>query len=127
MDLTGTNVDYYSKVLDLLAQRHRVIANNVANVNTPGYHTKDIDFKDIISQLIDKKESVLSEPASKPDFNVEFKEVFAGEGFDNKGINDVDMDREMVKLATNTLLYKMYVQKLTMHINQMNMAIKEKI
>lgn len=35
----------YEKALDVLSARHNVVGHNVANINTPGYKTKDIDFR----------------------------------------------------------------------------------
>ncbi|HUI83147.1 MAG TPA: flagellar basal body protein [Candidatus Binatia bacterium] len=33
------------RALDLTAQRQQLVAQNIANVDTPGYHTRDIDFR----------------------------------------------------------------------------------
>ncbi|MCG2621627.1 flagellar basal body protein [Arthrobacter sp. I2-34] len=38
--------------LDGLALRQRAIANNIANVNTPGYHAKRVAFEDALSRSI---------------------------------------------------------------------------
>lgn len=38
--------------LDGLAMRQRAIANNVANVNTPGYHARRVDFESALSRSI---------------------------------------------------------------------------
>ena len=41
-----------SSALDGLALRQRVIANNIANVNTPNYHAKRVAFEDALSQSV---------------------------------------------------------------------------
>ena len=38
------NFAVLSKALDLRAQRHQVLASNIANADTPGYKARDIDF-----------------------------------------------------------------------------------
>ena len=38
--------------LDALALRQRVIADNVANINTPNYHAKRVDFEDALSSAV---------------------------------------------------------------------------
>ncbi|MFD1213655.1 flagellar basal body rod protein FlgB [Arthrobacter sp. GCM10027362] len=38
--------------LDGLALRQRTIANNIANVNTPGYHAKRVAFEDALAQSV---------------------------------------------------------------------------
>ncbi len=119
------SIEYYSKVLDLLATRHRAIANNVANVNTPGYKSKDIDFKSVLEKLTSVKDEATKIPNISEEFNkIDIKEVYSGDGYDNKGLNDVDMDKEMVNLATNTMIYKLYVQKLMGNLNQLKMAVR---
>ena len=45
--MTFTSLDSMGKtnlMLDLISQRHRALGANVANVDTPGYIRKDIDF-----------------------------------------------------------------------------------
>lgn len=38
--------------LNGLAMRQRVIANNIANVNTPGYHAERVSFEDTLAQSV---------------------------------------------------------------------------
>ena len=40
----GVGVPTYQKFLDLASIRHKLISGNVANVSTPGYKARDIDF-----------------------------------------------------------------------------------
>jgi flagellar basal-body rod protein FlgB len=41
-----------SSALDGLALRQRTIANNIANVNTPGYHARRVSFEDALAQSV---------------------------------------------------------------------------
>ena len=41
-----------SSALDGLALRQRAIANNIANVNTPGYTAKRVSFEDALAQSV---------------------------------------------------------------------------
>lgn len=122
----STSIEYYSKVLDVLTERHRAIANNVANVNTPGYKSKDIDFKSVLNQITSIKNELPANSSSIADEfnNIDIVEITSGDGYDNKGLNDVDMDKEMVNLATNTMIYKLYVQKLMGTFNQLKSAVR---
>lgn len=38
--------------LDGLASRQRAIANNIANVNTPGYHARRVDFEAALARSV---------------------------------------------------------------------------
>jgi flagellar basal-body rod protein FlgB len=41
-----------SSALDGLALRQRTIANNIANVNTPGYHARRVSFENALAQSV---------------------------------------------------------------------------
>jgi flagellar basal-body rod protein FlgB len=132
MDLSNSKIEYYSKVLDILADRHRILAGNIANINTPGYRTKDINnFQDVLGQVIAAKQEAFGQGAAGnvqeqfKDINFEVGDLNAANP--DSQANDVDIDKEMVKLTTNTLMYKAYVQVMLMELKHLNMAIKERI
>jgi flagellar basal-body rod protein FlgB len=109
-------VDLLSKLLDVTSVRHRVIANNVANINTPGFHRVEVNFEDALAQALTgrsegkalKIQPQLVQPTGDP------------ERVDG---NNVDIDAEMGKLEQNTLLYKVYAQVLAGQIASMRSAI----
>ena len=43
-DLTP-NMHLMEKFLDVTSQRHKLVVANMANIDTPGYRTKDLDFR----------------------------------------------------------------------------------
>jgi len=45
---------YYGAVLDAAQARSDLIANNIANVDTPGFKARDISFADTINAQLDK-------------------------------------------------------------------------
>jgi len=128
MDISNGKIAYYSKVLDILADRHRILASNIANLSTPGYRTKDINFQDVLGQVIAAKEEAFTQGATNniqeelKDINFEVGEINPANV--NPQANDVDIDKEMVKLTTNTLMYKAYVQVMLMELKHINLAIK---
>jgi flagellar basal-body rod protein FlgB len=42
------------RFLDVSAQRHQLIASNLANIDTPGYRTRDLDFRAALEQRKDR-------------------------------------------------------------------------
>ena len=50
MTPSAFGIDVLSRVLDTAALRHRVIAQNVANVNTPGYRRLEVTFEDELAK-----------------------------------------------------------------------------
>lgn len=49
--LTGT-VDFHGKALVLRSERQRTIASNIANADTPGYQSRDFDFKTAMKEAV---------------------------------------------------------------------------
>ena len=42
------------KMLDVSSVKHKVIANNIANVNTPGYKKMEVSFADQLEKVLNK-------------------------------------------------------------------------
>ncbi|HBI92854.1 MAG: flagellar basal body protein [Terrisporobacter othiniensis] len=80
--------------LDATELRSKVIANNIANINTVGYERKYVDFEDT---LTDKLEDAKIEV--KTEKNASMRE----DG------NNVDLENEKVNQAASTLQYNALV------------------
>ncbi|HJU09468.1 MAG TPA: flagellar basal body protein [Candidatus Binataceae bacterium] len=105
LDPVAGSLEHY---LTLLSERQKLVASNVANVDTPGYKTKDIDFQTEFQNAL----SGFS-PAVK---NVE------GLTMKNDG-NNVDLDRESRLLAENALRFNIASNLLRSQIKIVRMAI----
>ncbi len=116
MSTTIPRMDVLAHLLDVADLRHRVIAQNVANVNTPGYHRMQVDFDDAFQKA-------LKRPDGKP-LQVEPK-IVEGEGSLQPRVdgNNVDIDQEMAQLAKNTLLYQTFAQIIAHRIGVTRTAI----
>jgi len=44
-DVSTPMMSLLEHVLDVTSQRHKLVVSNMANVDTPGYHTKDLNFR----------------------------------------------------------------------------------
>ena len=87
LDNVGAGIEQY---MNLVGARQKVVASNIANADTPGYQTKDIDFNsEFQSQMSGSKPNVME---------------VAGLKNKNDG-NNVDMDREARLLAENALRF----------------------
>ncbi len=116
-----SNTFSYINVLDRAADaswiRENAIANNVANVDTPGYKRKDVRFQDILDkELNSTKYASLQEAVNKvPLTHLESKVYTDYETFSYRlDGNNVDIDTENVELASEQLRY----QTLTTSISQ---------
>jgi flagellar basal-body rod protein FlgB len=98
------------RYLDLLSARQKLVASNIANADTPGYKTRDIDFAREFRSLI---------AGGAP----ETVEV-AGLEVKHDG-NNVSVDREARLLAENALRFNTAVGLLRAEIRAVRSAIQE--
>jgi flagellar basal-body rod protein FlgB len=123
--LFGKSIDTLSGVLDFRSERHKVIASNIANIDTPNYRPKDLVFKEELKAMINNEDGVtmtrtrenhLSE-RSIPGKKAEFEVIDAGE--------KVDLDTEMAKLAENNLMYNLTVEFLSRKFRGLNTVLRD--
>ena len=95
--------------MDLLSARQKLVAGNIANADTPGYRTQDIDFQ---AEL----RNASGTPQIIPVDGLKVK---------NDG-NDVSLDRESRLLAENALRFQLASQLLKTQIQAVRSAIQEK-
>jgi len=99
--------------LSLTNQRETVIASNMANIDTPGYQTKDIDFQHELAKA-------MASPEEAPT-SVSVRDV--------RGLlqrpdgNNVDVDRESLELSEAQLQYEMGTQLVKDRFHQLLTAI----
>jgi len=97
------------RYLDLLSARQKLVASNIANADTPGYHTQDIDFQAEFSNAI------TGPPRAEEVAGLEMK---------NDG-NNVSLDRESRLLAENALRFQVATSLLRSQIQDVRSAIQE--
>ena len=97
------------RYMDLLSTRQKLVASNIANADTPGYHTQDIDFQAEFQNAISGGSNVMD---------------VAGLPTKNDG-NNVSLDRESRLLAENALRFNVASSLLRSQISSLRAAIKE--
>lgn len=125
--LDSTVFTMLQRGLDATALRQRVIANNVANINTPGFKKSYVSFEDQLQSVIGKIGAPLkgTHPLHigvvGPDIKPEVKQVKETTmRFDG---NNVDIDEEMVNLAATTVQYDVIAQGLIDRFNLLGTVI----
>jgi flagellar basal-body rod protein FlgB len=96
--------------LDGLSARHSALSDNIANVNTPGYKRKTVPFEQALERAVQSTVSPCTEAACgpmKPFSPPVVREMHTSGRTDG---NNVDVEREMVLLAENTLRYQTITQ-----------------
>jgi flagellar basal-body rod protein FlgB len=107
LDNVGAGIEQY---MNLVSARQKLVASNIANADTPGYQTKDIDFNsELQSQMLDSKPNAIEVPGLKNK---------------NDG-NNVDVDREARLLAENALRFNVASNLAHSEISTIRTAINE--
>lgn len=113
-----SHVEVYSKALNLRAQRHEMLASNIANADTPHYKARDFDFAKAMDNALAGRPAAgslamavtraghIRDAVGSPFAEVQYrKEVqSAVDG------NTVDMDVERVQIAENAMHYQLLTQ-----------------
>src|ERR1700739_463263 len=110
------SIDQLQGYLKLVADRQQMIVTNMANVDTPGYHTKDVNFQAEMQQVMNQ-----------------------GDGFDGQvhpeileqaGLpvrpdgNNVNIDREGLQLSQTQLQFQLGEQLVKSDFSTLMTAIK---
>jgi flagellar basal-body rod protein FlgB len=106
LDRLSARLEQY---MDLLSARQKLVASNVANVDTPGYKTKDLDFQAEFRNMIEGDSPQAVE--------------VAGLKTRNDG-NNVSLDREARLLAENALRFTLASNLLRSEIRAVRSAIQ---
>jgi flagellar basal-body rod protein FlgB len=96
--------------MNLLSARQKLVASNIANVDTPGYKTKDIDFQFEFMSLMQGGSPNVVEAQ--------------GLAVNNDG-NNVSLDRETRLLAENALRFNLASSLMKTQLKLINSAIQE--
>ena len=126
-----TNIPVLAGAMNAAMLRARVTANNIANVNTPGYARVDVSFEDELRNALDRTrlQGVRTDAGHMPIGRLNLDEIGpkAYKPYDPtqpSGVNNVDIDTEMAKLAETQIMFK-YMNAYTQGVfNKLNAAIQ---
>ncbi len=128
------------RLVQFAGQRHRLIVNNIANFDTPGYRPTDVSVKDFQKQLgdaIDERRSG-GRPAGplelKDSSQVEFSShslvlhpTPTGENILFHDGNDRDLERTMQDLVENFLTFRLATELVRSRFDLLHSAIAERV
>ena len=129
--MIGSNAFNYINVLNKAAsaswKRNEVIANNIANVDTPGYKRKDVQFETFLMSALtgdsslDKRVSNIRLDSLNPQVYTDYSDLsYRLDG------NNVDIDAESANLAENQIRYYALMDSMTQEFNRLKMVLQNK-
>lgn len=106
IDSLSDSLEQYMNVISL---RQKLVASNIANADTPGYKTQDVDFQASLQSALDG-----GSPATVQ---------VPGLAVRNDG-NNVDLDREARLLAENAMRFNVAASLMHSQLQQVREAIQ---
>jgi flagellar basal-body rod protein FlgB len=106
--LSDTIVPLMKQGLDVSQKRQNILSSNVANIETPNYTPKDVDFDEALKGRVEKVVNMDGtttrhfEPKADPEPVDTFRRPDKAPGPDG---NSVDLDTQMARVAQNSMLY----------------------
>jgi flagellar basal-body rod protein FlgB len=133
----GSTVGMLKNAMDGASEAHSVIANNIANANTPNFKRTDVSFKEALAETLPRTDDS-DELALVTDDD---RQIPAGPDFEAKPFaitttlddtqqirndgSNVDMDQEMAKLSLNSSYGQTMGTLLTQQYSRLREAITE--
>ncbi len=129
--MVNTNAFDYINVLDKAADaawlRDQCIANNIANVDTPGYKRQDVDFESVLEKELGyRRTESMDEKVS----NIKLRRLNVGAYTDAASFsyrtdkNNVDIENENVLLAQNQLKYQGLIKAISSEFSNLSRVMK---
>jgi flagellar basal-body rod protein FlgB len=117
-DIATPMMNFLERVLDVSSQRHQFVVTNMANIDTPGYRTKDLDFRSELERA--------SMPSATRGETTSLAVAHNVPGLVQRPDgNDVNVDREGLLLAETQMQFGLGIQLMQREFKNLLLAINE--
>ncbi|MGL4677715.1 MAG: flagellar basal body rod protein FlgB [Brevinema sp.] len=136
---TSSGMGRSSAMLELGLQattlRRQLIANNIANVDTPGYKRAELSFESQLRRAVDSEKPARLETYKTDSRHIDFNKkidfttvtprisVEYDTSYRNDG-NNVDIDVESAQASKNTMHYNLMMELYSRNIKLLDLAMK---
>ena len=109
--ITDKSYELNKLALDGLSLKEKAISNNVANVDTPGYTAKTVDFQSTLEKALGTSSELAMETTdsrhlTSPAGSTRFAETNRTGGTARADGNDVDIDVELTDMSQTAIEYQ---------------------
>jgi flagellar basal-body rod protein FlgB len=125
-----SRLETLSSALQLRSQRQQVLASNIANVDTPGYIARDIDFNAALANAVKGQRTPSLAQTSQKHLTVTSTEGLIGSPLaytvqtqPSLDGNSVDLDQQRANFADNAIRYESTLRFINGHVKTMLSAI----
>ncbi|MCA9269620.1 MAG: flagellar basal body rod protein FlgB [Planctomycetales bacterium] len=134
--LAGSPIGVLEQVAAFAEARHGLLAGNIANLDTPGYKTRDLSVDNFQSRLKDAIESQAQASATQyvspgvrrlqPDEAMqEVKATMKSILYHDQ--SDVGLEQQVTELANNQFMHNMAIALLSQQFRQLQTAVSERV
>jgi flagellar basal-body rod protein FlgB len=101
------------------ALRQKAVANNVANLQTPGYRRMDVRFEQLLAKALESGNEADAEEIEPEIYQPKNTAV-------NPNGNDVNLEAETGELIKNSMRQKAFIRILSKKYNQIDQAVNSR-
>lgn len=137
----GGAIPVLERLMQFAGQRHGLLANNIANLSTPGYRPVDVSvagFQEQLGEAIDARREAHGNAGGELRLSSSEQVRVHGDGMTLQGQaagenilfhdgNDRDLDRTMQALVENFMAFRTAAQFMRREFDTLRMAISERI
>ncbi|MCR4287271.1 MAG: flagellar basal body rod protein FlgB [Deltaproteobacteria bacterium] len=118
-------ISVLENALDFRAERHRHLASNLANAETPGYRPTDIKFEEALKNALPAGATHPGHIPIQAHDSGNLSPAYRATEFEGYDRNSVGVEAEMVRLSENTIMYSAVAKMLKGKFSLLMTAIKE--
>ncbi|HPF12709.1 MAG: flagellar basal body rod protein FlgB [Planctomycetes bacterium] len=115
MELYGPNSNLLMRLMSATTERQRVLSNNIANQNTPGFKRRNVEFESLLTREMERFQPQVDRV--QPESTIDTTSPSQPNG------NNVNMELEVASMRENMLRYEMYATIMSGNVKIMSSAI----
>lgn len=131
----GKTVDIVHRTMDAATLRQQVLANNIANADTPNFKRSSLNFESELKRALESENvykpsaALTNEKHISFDRKQDYRDVSPNRFLDyltqtdNNG-NNVDAEQESMLLLQNQLRYDLLTRSISNQFNQLNIVLR---
>ncbi|MFN4245518.1 MAG: flagellar basal body rod protein FlgB [Brevinematia bacterium] len=131
----GKLLEIIKSSLNAVVIRHNVIADNIANSDTPGFKRAEVSFESQLKRALDSEKSPKYPTKISHEKHIPFDEIIDYrtvkprisidyDTFYRNDKNGIDIDKEMVEFTKNAMRYNLLIEMYNRNIKKMEMVMR---
>lgn len=126
MEIYGSTINLLEKGLDYASAKGKAISQNIANVDTPNYKARHVNFKEVFSNERSKGLEAYKTDAKHIDFthSTPSKTINVSNLRYRQDRNGVDMDKQQADLAANQIYNAALIERINGKFTSLQSVIK---